>query len=479
MFPKTSRFNKQESHKGSGPNLKQKFPGSPYGKGLNPCKPKPPIGPKGSCEQTSLIFNSPSSRLSENTFRLKKNHENYGRHSMEPPRGGASRTPKLFKSSTEQLSKQKSQSVGKARKSLPYKNDPETTASPQTSCIPRLKKKLTESVHCPSLLERPRIPHTCYPTTPEDENTSSTFDRYSAQRHPVKQLSKTPQTKASGDISATPAGRNRPLNVSYTVLPRIAKRIRRLGEAGGSKETVNLAVNVPDDIKARPNEALDFSVNFQVKHSSSPIQQPASEEKLIPDLSLSLHNVRSSSYYNIACGAEALSDSEKSAASPNSLRCFSLQELNDCNVVLLLQDQFIDENYDQCMKALDQAVETLQISQADTLLQLTEHMVRLVLNNKSDQRLALLQKMRQLLAGAKGSAGRPEAESLANSAINQLREHFEQKILKMTREKVSNLLAELKTTLLTANEDIEVACNEAVKNLILQLKKPALEPSVL
>ncbi|KAH1000966.1 hypothetical protein HUJ04_013232 [Dendroctonus ponderosae] len=147
MFPKTSRFNKQESHKGSGPSLKQKFPGSPYGKaGLNPCKPKPPIGPKGSCEQTSLIFNSPSSRLSENTFRLKKNHENYGRHSMEPPRGGASRTPKLFKSSTEQLSKQKSQSVGKARKSLPYKNDLETTASPQTSCIPRLKKKLTESV---------------------------------------------------------------------------------------------------------------------------------------------------------------------------------------------------------------------------------------------------------------------------------------------------------------------------------------------
>ncbi|CAG9764305.1 unnamed protein product [Ceutorhynchus assimilis] len=395
------------------------------------------------------------------------------------------------------------------------------------SSIPRFRKNVTEG-QSPSFMSRPRNIHDCLTNEDSDDPSFSTgnFNRNSLKRKSIKPKK---TEEKNGPLL------KRPFNVSYTVLPKLEekspKKLNRSANVGFTS-TDKMLKNMSNIIKDMAgitwkgqilNDPISTNENFDNEKSPRVLTknlilenelsvdecEPLNTlDKTIIDNSVNQimeesgnKNVKEIENENkdITNNIPTNKNNTHFASEQNEdgLRSHDIFALQDCNLILLVNEEFIDDEYDSYIQDFNTSKGHLQVLQNNELYEMTRSLVRVYLQtNKIPENSQITQlgkrspkKIQKVTGGkigkylnkrmknkkTKKEDNWDEIEKIVKAAIKDLKGEFQREIFTKTNDKLDSLVSELKNVVFNANDDIESTCEKATANLISRLENIALK----
>ncbi|XP_050296515.1 uncharacterized protein LOC126736277 [Anthonomus grandis grandis] len=362
------------------------------------------------------------------------------------------------------------------RLSLSYTENKENIQSPQRkfssgqSSIPRFKKNATET-QAFSFMNRQRSVHNCY----AKQETNS---EHSSRQKPSVKQDRNNLTNESIEQDSLENESLNPLNVSYTILPKIDEEGR---SQNPSEQQKPKDLNITDDEKTTELKPLKDSIY------STPQSKLKDLSELLETKTKDLTNsARSKKYYDITCESEKRDKGVKSR---------DLFGINDYNLILI-GEEYIDDDYDSYIENLNGAVGRSQVLQNQELYEMTKYLVRLYLNRKENlaattaratssplQSQSFKPNSKKKLGKTSGKQRKnqktlniwQQVEAIVKNAIGELKVEFQNDIYACTNQKLDRLISEIKTEISSANVGIDDICTKKTSELLSKLENVALK----
>ncbi|XP_050296530.1 uncharacterized protein LOC126736287 [Anthonomus grandis grandis] len=385
--------------------------------------------------------------------------------------------PSFICSETSNKEKDSRRSL-RPRLSLSYSENKENIQSSQRkfssgqSSIPRFKKNATET-HAFSFMRRQKTVHNCY----AKQETNS---EHSTRLKPSVKQDRNNLTSESIEQDSLKNESLNPLNVSYTILPKIDEEVRNKNP---SEQPKPKDLNITDDEKTT-----------ELKPSKDPLDSiystPQSKLKNLSELLETktkdlTNSARSKKYYDITCKSDDLDNGVKSR---------DLFGINDYNLILI-GEEYIDDDYDSYIENLNSAVGRSQVLQNQELYEMTKYLVRLYLNRNekmaaSTARATSSPLQSNLKPNFKRKLGKTsgkqrknqktqniweQVKTIVQNAIGELKVEFQNDIYACTNEKLDRLISGIKTEISSANAGIDDICTKKTSELLSKLENVALK----
>ncbi|KAL1501174.1 hypothetical protein ABEB36_006554 [Hypothenemus hampei] len=144
----------------------------------------------------------------------------------------------------------------------------------------------------------------------------------------------------------------------------------------------------------------------------------------------------------------------------------------DCNVLFLVNEEYIDDEYDSYLQGIDNEKGYLMFFKNQELFEMAQYLVQVLLQHDGQKKFGFIVKKKTKKKKNNRKMKRVkshEQKMFIMNIIDELKCEFKKNIYDVVNGKLNNLLLDITTLLMQTDRDIEKVCEHAKESLIARI----------